>query len=584
MRTAKGIVSKRKILVILAQFPDKRFTYSRSNFINMLTAPGYSENGATGSALDYFNDQFQGACDFEFTVSPIVTLSNGYAYYGQNDDTGFDERAPELVAEACRLASADIDFSEFDNDLDGEVDNIYIFAAGLSEAEGASSEYIWPHHWYLGDAGIRLSLDGKRINSYSISTEKTIDGSGKWSLTAIGTFCHEYSHSLGLIDHYDTDTDPYIDPTSGSGGLADCLWGSTDLMDHGNFNNYGNTPPNYNALELETLGIGTEVSLTEGQQSLPPLGSEKRYFRTEADKKGEYFLFECRDATGWDRYIGGSGMLIYHVDKSDNDSGYSDTYRQNLTAGQRWICNEINCRPDHQCLDLIEAVPIAKDVMNVFWPNGTHCSFAPNTTPSFKFWSGGFPRLSIIDIKKSGSGITFTVSGPLSIKNVEAFQDAAIVLWTSTSNADDCTVSISSSSGKQWKYTVQPYSTGCYSYTFEGLEPKATYQVTIKNEGSESSVVSTEFTTKPYYNDGYPFIYLNSAERNSDGSFIKGTTMPLRVFNAKNAARIQWQYNDATLSSDGSGYFKVIGNGTVKATVFYQDGSKEIISKTITVK
>ena len=49
-------------IVILAQFADLKFDASntRESFVKMLTEPGYSQNGATGSAMDYFNDQFKG--------------------------------------------------------------------------------------------------------------------------------------------------------------------------------------------------------------------------------------------------------------------------------------------------------------------------------------------------------------------------------------------------------------------------------------------------------------------------------------------------------------------------------------------
>ena len=576
----KGSVQKRKNIIILAQYQDLRFKNSRSNFISMLTAPGYANNGATGSALDYFNDQFGGAWEFDFVISPIVTLSMPHAYYGDNDEDDQDGRAAELVVEACRLAAQEgIDFSAGDGDGDGEVDNVFIFVAGQSEAESAGEEYIWPHHWYLADgAGVNLSLGGKRINSYAIATEITHDLT-TWDtiFATIGTFCHEYSHSLGLMDMYDSD---YED----SGGLSSALWETTCLMDHGNYNNNGNTPPNFNAVELETFELGREEYLSEGVYSLPPLGTEKRYVKAETDNRGEYFLFECRAASGWDKYIGGSGLLIYHVDRSGKPAGYSDSERRTLTAEDRWWYNQVNCNPDHQCVDLIEAVPIAQSVSQVFWPNGTHTVFAPSTKPAYTYWSGAVPDISLRDIRKSSGGVTFTATGPMSIDKVEEFQDGAIVLWTSMKSSGDCMLSLTSPDGKVQNYTVSPYSTGRYSYEFEGLKPKTTYKVSISVKGDAESSISTEFTTKAYYNNGYPFIYLNSAERNDDGSFVKGSSMPLRVYNVKDAARISWHFSSSTLSSDGSGYYTIQGSGTIKAFIDYKDGTREIISKTITAK
>ncbi|MBR4133158.1 MAG: M6 family metalloprotease domain-containing protein [Bacteroidales bacterium] len=585
----KAGTQTRKAIIILAQFPDLAFKFGRDNFVNMLTQKGYSYGGAKGSAMDYFNDQFEGACNFEFVVSPVITLSKGYAYYGENNSQDLDKRPHEAVAEACRLVDAQIDFSQFDGDGDGEVDNVFVFVAGHDEAEGASTDHIWSHQWYFDEAGIRLNLDGTKINSYAISTELTYDfdyGTHKEIFTGIGTFCHEYSHALGLWDLYDTDG-------SDSGGLFEfgndnsrgAVWGYTSLMDHGNYNDNGNTPPNYNAMELWSLGLGKAEPLEIGQQTLAPLSSQKRYFIAETDVKDEYYFFECRAAEGWDSFVGGSGMLIYHYDASNNDAGYSTSARMNLTARERWMNNEANCNPDHPCFDLIEAIPIAKDVYSVFWPNGTHTSFNASTSPSFSFWSGKGAETGLSGISRDGTFIRFTVTGSLSIEKVEEFQDAAIVLWTMLDSSDSGScIAIAPEGGSSKEVTVKPYSPGSYSYTFEGLEPNTTYKVTVFKPGERNKGVSASFTTKKYYKDGYPFIYLNSAERNSNGSFKKNGKMPLRVFNAPDAAKVTWYYGNNVLSTDGSGYYTVLGSGTLQAVVDYKDGTRDIISKNITVQ
>ena len=569
----------KKGIIILAQFDDLKFKYSRDNFIDMLTQKGYSYGGAAGSALDYFRDQFEGVADFEFTVSPIVTLANGYAYYGENDDKGWDKRAHDAVAEACRLADGYVDFSQFDCDGDGEVDNVFVFVAGHDEAQGASAAHIWSHQWYLTSGGIRLSLDGTRIDSYAVTSELSREeGSWKEIFATIGTFCHEYSHALGLMDLYDTDD-------SDSGGNFDSIGASTSLMDYGNYNNNGNTPPNYNSMELWALGLGHAEAFEIGPQTLAPLSSQKRYFVAETDTEGEYYFFECRAPEGWDAYVGGSGMLIYHFDSSTNDAGYSDGQKKNITAQQRWWFNEVNCNPDHPCFDLIESIPIAKDVFQVFWPNGTHTAFNASTNPPMTWWSGGKPETGITDIRKDGTFVYFNISGPVTLDKVEEFQDAAIVLWSMTGeeNAESC-ISIRQSGGNATEYRVRPYAPGSYSYTFEGLTPDRTYTITVCNPDIREYSVSADFTTKKYYSDGYPFIYLNSSERNSDGSFRKGGRMPLRVFNARGAARVSWVFSDSVLTTDGSGYYTVQGSGTIKAVVDYENGSTDVITKQITVK
>lgn len=584
-RNVKPLMTKaskevKTAIVILAQFSDLKFTYTRNDFVNMLTKEGYSANGATGCALDYFKAQIGDVYDFNFVVSDIVTLKNGYAYYGKNGNDGsIDKKAAEGVAEACKLADPKIDFTQFDLDNDGEIDNVFVFVPGHGENEGASSDHIWPHQWYVSDgAGITVRVDGKLVNSYAISTEMKYGSGGKDVFTPIGTFCHEYGHAIGLYDHYDTDYEE-------SGGQSKACWGSTDVMDSGCYNNDGNTPPYYNALELEMLGVGTQEYLEIGEFSLEPIGKSKRALRVETDVDGEYYLFECRDNSGWDQYIGGSGMLIYHVDKSNNAAGYSDTYAFNMRAIDRWYYNEVNCNPDHQCMDLIECIAKTASVSQVFWPSGTHTTFSSTTEPSFSYWDGSGPDFGIANIKKVDGNITFMVTGPLSINNIEVFQDAAIVQWSMSAGGKNANsyISISGPTGNK-TYEVKPYDNGLYAYTFEGLKDKSSYSIKVstKKDGGES--VTDEFTTKAYYNDGYPFIYLNSAQRDSQGYFKKGTQMPLRIYNARNVEHVSWQFNTTAAEDDGSGYWTVEQDGTLKAYVYYSDGTIDIITKRIQVK
>ena len=174
----------RKGLAILAQFPDTKFTYTKEDFHNLLNQKGYK---GTGSAKDYYEAQFGENWEFEFDVTDIITLPFELKYYGANDPkNGQDSKPAELIRDACKKADEFIDFSIYDQDGDGEVDNIYLFMAGYDEAEFTDqTDLIWSHQWYILDgAGIRLTCDNVIINRYACSSEL----SGRKSLTGIGTF------------------------------------------------------------------------------------------------------------------------------------------------------------------------------------------------------------------------------------------------------------------------------------------------------------------------------------------------------------------------------------------------------------
>ncbi|MBQ0144357.1 MAG: immune inhibitor A, partial [Bacteroidales bacterium] len=151
LRTRAEGKASRHCLVILVQFPDLSFQNERTRkdeFTALVTERGYSKDGATGSVLDYFTDQLGHAYDFEFTVTDIVTASKSFKYYGEDlNGSGNDAHPDELAREACLLVDPFIDFSQYDDDGDGEVDNVYIIVAGCDEAEGGDADYIWPHQW-----------------------------------------------------------------------------------------------------------------------------------------------------------------------------------------------------------------------------------------------------------------------------------------------------------------------------------------------------------------------------------------------------------------------------------------------------
>lgn len=594
-RAGQGTQATKHVLVILVEYSDVKFTYGKSSFENLLINKGYSHNGATGSAKDYFEAQFGDKVKFEFEVSNVAGLSKKRAYYGGNTTSGDDKAPAEMVKDACVAVDSHIDFSKYDDDGDGVVDNVFIFFAGPDEAEGASDECIWSHSWALyRGAGISLTLDGKMIDSYACASELSLivqNNQVQSVLTGIGTFCHEFSHTLGLPDMYDTDYE-------GLDGWAAGLWGSTSIMDAGNQNNNNNTPPNYNAIEREILGLAEPVILdNSATYTLPPIHSSNLCYRMNTDAEGEYFLFECRAKTGWDAYIGGSGMLVYHIDKRT----------QNLN---RWIYqNTVNSNKDHQCADLIEAdarrdyftdqadrTNTMSNIRTVFFPSGNVNSLTGYGTPPFVFWSGKHSENSITGIKKDGDNVTFSYltsqgeSAPPYPDDivVEPFCDGAIVRFSSSYLYDGPAIVRWSRAGKiETVVSVDPYQSGSYVLLLEGLEPAGkTYTVEIWFErfGLEGEVKEVSFLTKRAPQVTWPYIYLNSVSRESDGSFMAGTRIPMRLYNASKAEQVEWYMDDKPIIHEGDWYYTLTESGTLKAVVRWEDGSVDIITKEVVVK
>ncbi len=324
-----------KSLVILVNFSDKSFVVDNAQqaFTNLLNEKNYSGNGATGSAKDYFEASSNGQFSPNFVVVGPYDLPNRRSSYGGNNSAGYDISPREMVIDACMAANSDVDFTEYDTDGDGVVDNIFIYYAGHNEAEGATSSTIWPHRSVVGGG---VSFDGVRIYDYACTSE--LRGRSGDNMCGIGTFTHEFGHVLGLPDMY---------ATYGSSNHA--TLGQWDIMDAGSYNNNGRTPPSYSSYQRFSLGWLVPTIITQGQLLLEPLltsnkaylvASEVHNLDGEDPKPREFFMLENRQKIGWDELaLPGEGMLIEHI----NFSRYS------------WENNTPNNNPDAMGVQIVRA-------------------------------------------------------------------------------------------------------------------------------------------------------------------------------------------------------------------------------------
>jgi len=302
-------------LVILVNYSDKPFQSANTQTaINeMLNGASYTYNSATGSAKKYFSDQSNGSYSPIFDVVGPVTVSQPMSHYGQNDADDQDMYVGDLVEEACSLANTQfsVDFSQYDANQDGFVDFVYILYAGYGEnITGSDPSTIWPHNFYMEYYGTTPSFDGKKVNNYACSSE--LDGTSGTVRSGIGTFCHEFSHVLGLPDYYDTNYgDNYTNMATP---------GEWTLMDQGSYNNYGKTPPNYSAYDKYFLGWVTPTLMkTAANVTMNSAATHDYRVVTAAGTlptaryTSAAWYFENRQQTGWDAYAPGHGLLVTKV-------------------------------------------------------------------------------------------------------------------------------------------------------------------------------------------------------------------------------------------------------------------------------
>ena len=325
-------------LVILVEFTDVKFKTEapQATFQRFFNEEGYNDFGMAGSVKDYFKKQSYGQLEIDFDVVGPYTVANDMAYYGKHytDAQGneqHDSHPAQMAREAVDAATVDVDFSNYDWNDDGEVDQVFIIYAGYAEAQGAAPETIWPHEWVLAAEDKKVRYNNVVINTYGCASELAGDGK-TWGgdLCGIGTACHEFSHCLGLPDMYDTEGQRYF-------GMS--YW---DIMDAGSYNDDGRTPAGYTSYErwfskwMEPIELNTMTRITDMQ----PLQEKPEAYILYNDKnRNEYYLLENRQPIGYDKKLFGHGLLILHVD-----------YNEDI-----WRSNKVNTSASHQRMTIIPA-------------------------------------------------------------------------------------------------------------------------------------------------------------------------------------------------------------------------------------
>ncbi len=303
---------------------DVRKANVRSFYERVANEEGFSDEttGFTQSVCDYFLAQSRGAFKFKFDVMGPYKLRNPYTYYGADNGSTIDVNLCNLIQDACTYAQrvdSIADPSVYDWDADGYADQVFILYAGQGQnTNGENTSLIWPQEGNLSGVGssvapFTLGDESKavKVDTYACSCE--LGEGGKRD--GIGTICHEFSHCLGLPDAYDKGTS--FGATSLNYGTY--VW---DPMNMGNYLGDSFSPAGYTALERWLCGWLTPIELSTDNETavlnLKPLseGGDAYVIRNPA-YTDEFYMIENRAKTGTDTALYASGLLITHVDYSE---------------------------------------------------------------------------------------------------------------------------------------------------------------------------------------------------------------------------------------------------------------------------
>ncbi len=584
-------------LVLLVQFPNKEFTVDspKEHFKNMLSQKGYSQNGATGSAADYLNENFGELYNFTFDVEGVFTMSQPVEYYGGRTDISNDTDIASLVKETCKAAyEAGVDFSKYDLDKNGEADNIAIIFAGCNEAESADASLIWPQKGDVSNQ--KLEFGGVKIASYTCSSELGGDETD-FHLSGIGIFCHEYLHSWGLPDLYDVNAEEE--------GDAPALYKTLSIMDEGYYSNNGRTPPYFTSIEREILNLQPVMDIKpDSIYIMQPIQSSDTLYKVSTTNEGEYFLLECRNAKKWDRHIGGGGLIVYHVDKSQNECG-------GISAARRWELNIINSYAPHECAKVLAADPYAANTSTepeaayaasnnsrsaLFFPGSSHITnLTANSSPKFIDWHNTPFGLSITEIIYNNGTVTFNTHKGVSFASslpsaysivTTSYQKNALIEWSSpNSNTEE---NAPSTEPEGWwhisvtqKDTLLPpieLKTKEFYCVIDSLITNSSYSGTIRYALADSiGKISTFSFTTEKESSPYPYIKVQ-------GRYNRGSAACFNVQNlAEKPSSITAKINGVQLKEPHY-QFKDAGEYQIEVIIKYPDSSEDIITKTVIVE
>ena len=282
--------------------------------------------GAPGTITDFYDELSGGRVEI---IGDVVDWTRAGFTRAQatGGESGLDGTAGAFITKLLESLS-DVDWSLYDNDGpdgladsgddDGYVDALAVIqpTAGAECGGEDKEDRIWSHRWALSARGSVFTTTVPaagggfiRIDDYFV--QPVLDCSEE-SLNPIGVISHELGHAFGLPDLYDTNK------SDGKHAGA----GNWDLMSSGSFgcdNRSPESPCHMGAWTKSILGWADVTTVPPESDmrvlTLDPVETGGRIYRVDAiDGSGEYFLLENRQRLGYDQYLYGEGLLIWHID------------------------------------------------------------------------------------------------------------------------------------------------------------------------------------------------------------------------------------------------------------------------------
>lgn len=528
-------------LALLVRFTDHPAQVGASYYDTMLFGGGMS------TLNHYWRTVSYGALDIVTVNLPSSVgwclMPQTYAYYVNSNygEGSYPQNAQKLAEDAVLMADSLVDYTQYDNDHNGYVDSVFIIHSGSGAEYTNNSNDIWSHSWGMQNDPV---VDGVRAHSYTTEPEFWTNPGDM----TMGVYAHELGHVFGLPDLYDTDYS--------SEGI-----GAWSLMAGGSWNGPapgGSYPALPDPWSRKTLGFlaPTNVTSNLGGASIPAAETSPTAYRlwTNGNSNPEYFLVENRQQTGYDSYLPGAGLLIWHVD--ENKGGNTAECSQN---------NNWNCSSSHYKVALeqadgswnLEHGSNRGDAGDPYPGNGNKRSFTNTSMPNSSAYSGSSDTLvRVQNISNSGAAMTADLqvrSTPPPSANFDAWPQSGNAPLTAAMHI----VNTSNITGCTWNYGDGLTGTSCASSHNHVYTSAGTYTVRLDVSGPGGSDTLTRANYIVVANPSKPTKPVQVSPKN--GSSAKARSRLLDWTDSNTAA----YYSIQVRKGSTTGAFKVKTTSTV---------------------
>ena len=279
---------------------------------DLVNGAGFTKYGNASSVREYYAEATSGYVDYTNVVVGWITAPYPREHYDvATKDNGANGRA--LIGDVFDVIAANPaayigDLMQATANSDGEFLALNVLFAG---PEATTWSYgLWAHQWVLSSTQynkLKITVGSKTYHFYNYQISPVT------SSPTIHTFCHESGHMICDFP------DLYAYSTGLGNGVGNwCLMcGRTDDRHPQNFCAYLRAAAGWVTPKTLPAESGT-VTVTADLQDVWK-------YPHPTDKK-QYYLIENRQATGRDRELRASGIVIYRCDESgDNTTGAKTT-------------------------------------------------------------------------------------------------------------------------------------------------------------------------------------------------------------------------------------------------------------------